>query len=360
MRTFEKTNLFIKEVIAVVGEDNFTDKFTKDDVYRMCFATVFYKIEHKDEMVLLDNNNDKSKIMNAYYTEDKSGLIEYISNYILRNTLDNDRSKSVFYLIKNWYDSGTFSRETIFSLIDLINSYEEKPQNFYSSEQEIVEVIKYSREYIRNLNGTEQLQEIVLNLQTAFPWCEILSIDFGISIEEILNRVKMNISNHINVEKTIYENEIDLWQFHVEGEEARNVFKLINEAIKVEYYDQLLKRIKDSFVQRSYQNYSYLRKLTDSINSTTSKLIIDRVLTSLDDNEYFFPIPSGKISDEQWQWCHLIINLIASIEGHGVIAGYYGVFSAYIFSLEITKKDKMLQHRLKQLFGKQYFSEQSP
>lgn len=353
LRTFEKTNLFIKEVIAVVGEDNFTDKFTKDDVYRMCFATVFFKIEHNGEMKLLDNNNDKSKIMNAYYTEDKSKVIDYLSNYILRNSLDNVRSKSVFYLIKNWYDSGTFSKETIFSVINLINSYEEKPKNFYSSEQEILEVINHSREYIKNLNGTERITDIIYNLQTAFPWSEILSIDFGISNEEIVDRVKTNISNHINIEKTISENEIDLWDFHVESEEARSLFKLINEALKVEYYDQLIKRIKDSFVQRTYQNYSYLRRLTDSIISTSSvKSIRDSVLTIIDDNEFFFPIPSGKITEEQWQWCHLIVNLIKNIEQHWGQAGYYGAFSAYICSLEITHQDKMLQHRLKQFFGK--------
>jgi hypothetical protein len=127
---------------------------------------------------------------------------------------------------------------------------------------------------------------------------------------------------------------------------------LINEAIKVEYFDQFLKRIKDSFFQGSYQNYSYLRKLTDSIISTSDKSIRDNVISSIDDNEFYFLVPSGKITDDQWQWCHLIVNLIANIERHWGQAGYYGVFSAYIHSLEITQKDKMLQHRLKQLFGK--------
>ncbi|WP_173915974.1 P-loop NTPase fold protein [Halobacillus sp. Marseille-Q1614] len=352
LRTFEKTNLFLKEVIGVIGEDDFTDKFTKDDVYRMCFATVFFKIEQKGEMKLLNSNNDNSKIMNAYYTEDKSGVVEYLDNYILRNSLDNVRSKNVLHLIKDWYDSGTFSKENIIRLINLINSYEEKPKNFYSSEEEIVEVINHSREYIKNLDETQSIDDIVSNLQTAFPWCEILSIKFGISNEEIVNRVKTNITNHINIEKTIYENEIDLWQFHVESEEAKTVFKLINEAIKAEYYDQLLNQIKDSFDQKSYQNYSYLRKLADSISSTKVSSIQNNVLKSLDDNDFFFPVPSGKITDEQWQWCHLIVSLIATIQQNWGQAGYFGVFSAYISSLEITQKDKMLQHRLKQLFGK--------
>lgn len=352
LRTFEKTDLFIKEVIEILGEDIFTVKFTKDDVYRMCFATVFFNIEHKGKMELLDNNNDKSKIMNVYYTEDKSGVIEYLCNYILRNSLDNIRGKDVFNLIKNWYETGTFSKENILSLIKLINSYEEKPKSFYSSEQEIVEVIDHSRDYIKNLNGTERLEDIVSNLHTAFPWCEILSIDFGISNEEIVNMVKTNISNHIKIEKSIHENEIEVWQFHVGSEDARNVFKLINEAIKVEYFNQMIKQIKDSFIQHLYQNYSYLRKLTDSIISTSDKSIRDTVLTSLDENEFFFPVPSGNITEEHWAWCQSIINLIANIEQHYGIAGYYGAFLANICSLEITQKDKMLQYRLKQLFGK--------
>jgi len=351
LRTFEKTNLFIKEVIEILGEDIFTIKFKKDDVYRMCFATVFFMIEHKGEMKLLNSNNKNSEIMNAYYKEGKNGIIEYLCDYILRNSLDNVRGKDVFYLIYNWFETGTFSKETIVSLINLINSYEEKPTNFYSSEQEIVKFIDNSREYIKNLKGTERIEDIVSNLQTALPWCDILAVNFGISNEEIVKKIKMNISNHIEVEKSIDANKIDFWRANVESEEAKDLFKLINETIKVEYYDQLIARIKDNFTQGLYQKYSYLRILIESINSDFDDTNRDKLVTRMNDNVFFFPVPSRKITDEQWQWCHFIVNLIANIDNHLEQTAYYKDFIDYVCSLEITKKDKLLQHRLKQLFG---------
>ncbi|PCD05203.1 hypothetical protein CMV16_24995 [Peribacillus simplex] len=351
LRTFEKTNQFIKEVFDILGEGVFTDRFTKDDVYRMCFATVFFKIEHKGDMKLLDTKKENSDIRNAFYTNDESGVIEYLYNYILKNSLDNVMSKNVFHHIKNWYETGTYSKENIINLITSINSFEQEPKNFYSTEEEILDVIDYSREYIRNLNGTEQMDDIISKICIAFEWCEVLSVDFGISYDEILILVSNNIANHIDIEKNIHQNELDLWDFNVQRQEAKSVVKSINEAIKTEYYNQLIKRIIECFIDHSYSNYHYLRKLTESI-STVDKSIRDNILSNLSDNDFFFPIPSGKITDEQWQWCHLIVNLIANIEQHWGQAGYYGVFSAYTCSLEITQKDKMLQHRLKQLFGK--------
>jgi hypothetical protein len=40
LRTFEKTSLFIKEVVDVLGKDIFSEKFTKDNLHKMCFATI--------------------------------------------------------------------------------------------------------------------------------------------------------------------------------------------------------------------------------------------------------------------------------------------------------------------------------
>jgi hypothetical protein len=241
--------------------------------------------------------------------------------------------------------------KTLIYIIASINNYEEKPKNFFSSEQEILEVIDHSKEYIRNLNGTERIEDIVSNLNNAFAWCEILSIDFGISNEEILDMINTNISNSIDIEKTISENELDLWHFHtIESEEAKMVFHSASKALKVEYFDQLIKRINDCFIQKSYNEYSYLRQIIDSIISISDTPIRERILKSISDNKFFFPIPSGKITEDHWNWCHLIIKLIATINQNWAIENYYDDFKANIYSLEISKEDKLLQHRLKQLF----------
>lgn len=352
LRTFEKTSLFIKEVIEILGEEIFTDKFTKDDVYRMCFATVFFKIEHKGDMKLLDTKEENSVIRNAFYTTDDNGVIEYLYNYILKNSLDNVMCKSVFHHIRKWFETGSYSKEIIINLIESINSYKEKPKSFYSSEQEILEIIENTREYITNLDGTEPMDDIISKLNTAFAWCEVLSVNFGISSEEIVKLVGENIPNKIDLTKSSYQNKIDLWDFHVESEEARKVVNSINEALKIEYYNLLVKQIRECFIQQSYNEYLNLRQLQDSIISTADIPIRDIVVKSISDNQFFFPIPSGRITEEHWYWCRIINRLIKDIEEHWGIENYHEDLKSYIYGLEITKQDKILQHRLRHLFEK--------
>lgn len=352
LRTFEKTSLFIKEVVGILGEEIFTDKFTKDDLYRMCYAAVFFNVEHKSEMVLLDTKEPNSDFRNAYYTSGDSGVIEYLTNYILKNSLDNTMSKNIFHHIKNWYETGSYSRENIVSIIASINSYEEKPKNFFSPEQEILQLIDHTRNYIKNIKGNESIEEIISRLSTAFEWCDVLSTDFGINNEEIVSKLKNNISNSIDIEKNVFQNEIDYWHFHIDSEEALNLVRSINEELKVEYYNQLLQRIKECFIEGSYHKYNYLRDLTDSIISLKDKRIRENILKFLSENQYFFPIPSGQITEELWNWCHRINRLIKNIDQDWGQERYYSTFMAFFIDLEEAKNDKMLQHRLNHLFGK--------
>ncbi|RWQ72540.1 P-loop NTPase fold protein [Bacillus cereus] len=349
LRTFEKTNLFIKEVVQVLGEGIFTNKFTRNDLYRMCFATVFFKIEHKNELKLLDKKDSKYRVTESIYNSE-SGNIDYLYEYILKNSLDNVRNKKVFYHIKKWYETGAYSREIIIDSITFINNYEDKPRSFFSSEQEIRDDIEHSRKYIRSLNGNEKIVDVIFGLSTALAWCETLSIDFEISSEEILTLVKGNISHHIDLEKSIYENTVDPWNFHTGSKEVEKVVESIIKAIEVEYCIQLSNRINEYFNQHSYDKYSYLQKLNESIRSNQDESIKDHLVKYIRDQQYFFPIPSGEINEEQWNWCILVKNLIRDIEDTWKVEGYYDEFKTYCDNLEVTKQDRMLQHRLKILF----------
>ncbi|QOS80057.1 hypothetical protein JNUCC31_03670 [Paenibacillus sp. JNUCC31] len=189
LRTFEKTNHFIREVTQTLGDDLFSEKFTRDDLYRMCFASVVFKIEHNGEMVLLDHDAPNSELINIFYTTEGSGVIEYLCNFILKNSLDNDMCKSIFPHIKKWFETGTYSEEVFTSLISNINNYKEEPHNFFSSESQIEAMINHTRKYSKNLQGDEKIGEIITNLTSAYSWCEILSVDFGINDEEVLDLI---------------------------------------------------------------------------------------------------------------------------------------------------------------------------
>lgn len=348
LRTFEKISLFIKEVTDVLGEDVFTEKFTRDDVYRMCFASVVFNIEHKGEMKLLDTNSD---VMTSYYAGSESGVIDYLCTYILRNSLDNDLSKNIFNSIKTWHEIGTYSKEKIIDLITSINNFQEKPHNFFSSEEEILDIIGNTKKFILNLNGSEKIEDIIINLSTAFTWCEIFSVDFGISNEQVFPLIRNNIAMRIDITKSMEQNQLDEWGVHLENEKARSLVELVNETLEYEYINQLFNQIYELFERKSYFDISYLKRLRESVPSISGDIRSD-ILSKINDNGFFFPIPSGQISEQQWRWCHQINKLINEIERYWQITNYYNEFKAYFYNVEITKKDRMLQHRLKLLFEK--------
>ncbi|MGR5968274.1 hypothetical protein ACT7C1_08390 [Bacillus paranthracis] len=351
LRTFEKTNLFIREVVQVLGQDIFSNKFTRNDLYRMCFAAVFFHIEHNNELKLLNEKDSNFEVAKATYSNE-SGNIEYLCHYILKDSMDNIKSKSVFYHIKNWFEKGAYSKETIIDAINFINNNEDNPINYFSSEQEIQEDIEYSQKYIRGLTGNEKMIDIISILSNATMWSRDLSIDFGISIDEILNLIKDNISNHIDLEKNNYENKIDSWRFTVQNKEFQNIINPINRAIDIEYYEQLLKRINECFIDNSYNKYSYIQKLIQELPSIKHGSIRDSLVKEIKNQKFLFPIPSGKISKEQWYWCVLIEELIRNIEEVWGVEGYCNDFKTYCDNLECTKQDKMLQIRLKEILSR--------
>lgn len=352
LRTFEKTNLFIREVFSVLGEEVFTDKFTKADLYRMCFATVFFYIEHKNEMLLLNDNDERAKLRNAVYKNGDEGIVSYLCTYILKDSLDNTMSKNVFIHIKDWFEKGNYSTEHILHVIATINNFKPRPTNFYSSEQEILKVIEYSREYIKNLDGTEEVDVIISTVLTGLEWSEILGIDYEISNEEIITLIKENISNRIDIHKLVYENELHLGSFNREYKNAAFLIETINKLIQIEYYNQLIRGIEETFFAKSYDNFYYLRQLKDSIFSIRDKQIMDNILINIKKNDFFFPLPSGTINENLWSWCHLINLLIKDIEKHWDITNLYEDFKTHNYNREDLQKDKILKHRLDVLFNR--------
>lgn len=356
LRTFEKTSSFITEVLQVLGEDIFTEKFTREDLYRMCFATVFFTIEHKGEMKLLSSGDESgTNFMRAYYTDSKSGVIEYLSNYILRNSLDNELSKNVFYHLKKWFETGTFSKDTIIKEISFINNHKEQLHNFFSSDQDLADIIYNVKNHINNLDGSENISELMYELNIAFTWSEILSIDFDINNKEIIDLLSSCIIKNIDISKNIEENLLDDWKLHLENVRARELFKLVNEKIQVDYYQLLIARIKNSFNQKEFSEFAYLKNLIEmSTQNNLLDFIKEDLLENLNTNEYFLPIPAGRINEDQWRWCQQVKKLIITIEKCWNLENYFKNFKEYFYNLEISNNDKMLQHRLNQLFERNY------
>ncbi|PEE69258.1 P-loop NTPase fold protein [Bacillus thuringiensis] len=348
LRTFEKTNLFIKEVVQVLGKGIFTNKFTRDDLYRMCFATVFFNIEHKNDLKLLSGEYSEGSYTSAVYRSE-DGNIDYLCRYILKDSMDNIENKLVFKHIKKWYETGTYSRDTIIDLITFINKNKNEPISYFSSEQEIRDNIKNAEKYIRSLTGNEELPDILSRLFGAFMWSEELSIDFGINIDKIPVLLGDNISNHINLEKSNYDNKIDSWRFTVQYGNFKSIVEPINRAIDMEYYKQLLECINKYFNDKSYGKNFYIQNIINELPLIKDQKIRDYIVEYMKNKKFLFPIPTGKITLEQWYWCLSIQELISKIKKLWEVEDFGSEFKIYCANLEIEKQDKMLQHRLKEL-----------
>ncbi|WP_416042484.1 P-loop NTPase fold protein [Bacillus subtilis] len=341
LRTFEKTKLFIEEIIQVLGENIFSEKFTKSDLYKMCFATVLFVTEHNNKMILLQ---DDKRINDYYKNGGESGEIQYLIDKVLRNSLDNMMCKSVFFHIKKWFENGTFPREEIISSINLVNSYKHKAGIFFSSEEELYSFISYSKTFIAELTGAEKLKDIISLLSNAFEMCKVLSIDYGMKDEDIISLIQKSIINEINIEKNLYENRINLYNIIIKSEKERSLLNAINYTIEREYYDKLLKKIEECLMQGLYNENKYLDIFKESIISDMDESILQRVFQTFRENEFFFSIPKGRITEDHWNWCILIKYVMKDI-GKYWNAGFYEEFAAYIESIDCSN-DKMLQYRI--------------
>ena len=350
LRTFEKIISFIQEIMGKLDEDFFTERFSKADLYRMCFATVVFKVEHKSEMKLLKTDDPKDEYRNVYYTSDESGVVSYINNYILKNSLDNMMSKNVLSYILEWYETGAFPEE-IKDVINSINSFKEEPRNFYSSEQEILEFIKWSESYVNQLTGDENLEATLQRISTALTWSRILEVDFDISNEEILKKIQRNITKKIDIDKNFYHNEIGSFRIQIESERGNQLISAVHDLIKVEYQKLLVRKIESLFSNRVYE-VTYLRNLYDLILTNPETEMQNDLFETLERNQFFFPLPLEKITEKQWYWCHQINKIIKDIERVWNKENYYQEFKDNITVLSEEKDSKLLKHRLSTLFGK--------
>ena len=61
-------------------------------------------------------------------------------------------------------------------------------------------------------------------------------------------------------------------------------------------------------------DYKIIFALIDVLTeSTINHPKVYKVINELKSNYYFFPVPIGQISEEQWYWCHNIFTLVKKL-----------------------------------------------
>ncbi|MDI0274526.1 hypothetical protein QGQ84_13105 [Bacillus safensis] len=239
LRTFQKTEQFIEEVMKEIDDAKFTDKFTKDDIYRMCFATIIYNVEHNRKKVLLEKTR-----------EDEDGNedvnVDYIWNYILRRSMDNIYSKSILLHIKQWFENGTYDMNKINRIIKSINKVE-NVINYLSAAEEVTDAIQKWDDNLNELTVEGSLDEIIQAVRYRMSLAEMFGDVFNFSNEKLLEDMRCNILNHVDIEKSVNDNELFTAMYAPQEQTIKILIQKLNEEIIYEYYNKLAEKIIESF-----------------------------------------------------------------------------------------------------------------
>ncbi|MCJ0941388.1 P-loop NTPase fold protein [Mammaliicoccus sciuri] len=329
LRTFQKLKLYINEVIELLNKKMFTEKFSKNDVYKMCFATVFFNIEYSEKVHSIDSDNHIKDDM------------DYISKKIVPNYLDKNINKKIFEMLHIWYKIGDFSKEEFENYIKAINEYEEKIVNFYSSENDVEKMITSTEMFLKNLNGNERLDYIINRVKIAQEFCDILSINFNIDNKEILSLLSQNVKTHINLEKTCFENQEFIVSYN-----SSDLIKELRKKIQEEYFVLLLERILKNYENESYNEIFYLRQLKESIISINDKSIQSFIIDNLKTNEFIFPSPIDEISQKQWLWCVTMKTIVSDINENWEVGNLNNIFEK---NIKEKSSSKLYQYRIERI-----------
>lgn len=318
----------------MLTEEIFTEKFSKNDVYKMCFATVFFNIEHSEKMNFIDSDNHIKDDM------------DYISKKIVPNYLDKNINKKIFEMLYTWFKIGDFSKEEFENYIKAINEYEEKIVNFYSSENDVEKMITSTEIFLKNLNGNERLDYIINRVKIAQEFCDILSINFNIDNKKILSLLSQNVKTHINLEKTCFENQEFIVSYN-----SSDLIKELRKKIQEEYFVLLLDRILKNYENESYNEIFYLRQLKESIISINDKSIQGFIIDNLKTNEFIFPPPIDEISQKQWLWCVTMKTIVSDINENWEVGNLNNIFET---NIREKSSSKLYQYRIERILDSNF------
>lgn len=338
LRTFQKTEQFIEEVMKEIDDAKFTDKFTKDDIYRMCFATIIYNVEHNRKKVLLEKTR-----------EDEDGNedvnVDYIWNYILRRSMDNIYSKSILLHIKQWFENGTYDMNKINRIIKSINKVE-NVINYLSAAEEVTDAIQKWDDNLNELTVEGSLDEIIQAVRYRMSLAEMLGDVFNFSNEKLLEDMRCNILNHVDIEKSVNDNELFTAMYAPQEQTIKILIQKLNEEIIYEYYNKLAEKIIESFNRDIFSEKKYLFVLKDSVHLITDEKIRENLKGKLVSNKFFFPVPLGKVNQDQMDWCSLSNVLILHIKNYWQDDQVFDRYQEFLENAKSNYHDKMLDYRI--------------
>lgn len=318
LRTLEKTNLFIKEVMLKISNEKFNDKIIINDIYKICFAVVLFVVEHKCETRLLPTGLEKSQQIFFDYYKSKENVTDYIWTYILKRNLTNSMMQSFIPIFLAWFLTGDYSKKQLEEVLVQVNTYKDSKIPLYMSDEQIYGEISDFSVFLDNIENEASIKEFLKRLDELAYISEKTSITFKYSVEEIVNWIMNNNNFEDNYDKTYFDEFIDGKSEFIEKVKSE-LQACINDVYKNKIISYMIANVnKRRFDHNELEEIDAFRKFINELkNRNESEETIIKIMR---DNGWFLPLPSREISFHHWKYCHEVFRCIAEISRRGKIS----------------------------------------
>lgn len=352
LRTLEKTNFFIEEVIKEISVDFFNEKFNKEDVYKICAAVVIFVVDHNKETMLLPVPEKSDDISSVYYNiyKSKENYPNYIWHYILKNNLKNSMMQVFIPFILEWFETGDFSREQLKNLCKQVDSYKESSAPIFMSDNQIKEEIAELSNIINNFGENISIENLMQRLDELASIAEKTDLEFTYNVDQVVEWILDNSDSQNNINNTYFDllprresafiNEViaDLKVKSVKGYSNQLISKMLNNLKRRNFTDNDIHLVKEFKI--FYDNLVGQNK-----NDEKNKLI-----NQMKDNNWFLPLPYGEITYPHWTYCHNIFQCLEHISSREDKLIKEGALK--YFNQEIDKSsDEIFKYRMRSLIS---------
>jgi len=350
LRTLEKVDLFIREVIQEIPENYFNNKVTKSDLYKICFSVVVFVVNHNKKMILLpDDTSENTKILyEPYRSEEK--FPEYIWHYILERKLENSMMQSFIPLILDWFETGDSAPSKFEEVYNQVNTYKETVYPLFMSDKEIVEEINEFSNFIHTIDENISIKNFMQRLDELATIAEKTNLDFNYTVDEVVDWL-INNTDSSNYYNNTY---LDILPRR-ESVFINDVIEKLKKKSIISYSGLIISKMseninKHSFTDNELNTVRDFKIFYDKLRNNKEIVLKEKLVHEMKNNNWFLPLPLGKITDSHWSYCHAIFRCIEHI---GYEEGNTLIKEANIYFEEKIENstDEIFKYRIKSLVG---------
>lgn len=350
LRTLEKANLFIKEVIKEVPNSVYTDKISKEDIYKVCFSVVLFKIDYKGKMKPLPEQDEKNREAFLETFNTKEQVPNYIRHYILKQNLNNSMMYSFIPVFLEWFVTGDYSKTQFKKLVKQVDSYLESTIPLYMSDKQITKEIDDFSIFIKNLDQDIPIDTFLQRLDELANIAEKTNLDFNYSVDEVVEWMTNDNNLNNNYDDFYFDTLISRESLFI-----NEVISKLKSTTKSNYRNHLMTLMTQNVNKRIFTHNEtsqidefmrFLNKLKYE-NGSEEK---DNIIKEMKNNKYFLPLPLGEITRSHWTYCHVVFKctvVIDSWEEYSIIGDVREYFNQEIEN----HSDEIFKYRLRHLIN---------